>query len=90
MRWGQSREQVPLPGDWTQVVYHPNPELARQHSSPPPLTPRLVRKTPHVVNASPGSATGRGAALRKCWTAPETGPLWQTYEKVKAPNRLQT
>lgn len=31
----------PHPEDWTQAIYHLNPELARQ----PSLTPRLVRET---------------------------------------------
>lgn len=37
----------PHPEDWTQAIYHLNPELARQSS----LTPRLVRKT-HPAQAA--------------------------------------
>lgn len=60
----------PHPEDWTQAIYHLNPVLARQ-----PFSNSQAGKedTP-----SPGCETGengQGAALRECWTAPDTGPL---------------
>ena len=62
-------DMCPHPEDWTQAIYDLNPELARQ----PSLTPRLVRKT-HPAQAVKRE-NGQGAALRECWTAPDTGPL---------------